>query len=78
MIEVIKVELPNPLERNDVMIAAKTQASPSKDGGTAVTTKKGRQSTPPDHCDPATENNVSWNVTALEVDVEKVEMDRMH
>jgi hypothetical protein len=34
-----------------------------------VTMMKGRQSMPPSHYDPATEKTVSWNVTALEVDV---------
>ncbi len=40
-----------------------------------VTTKKGRQSIPPDHYDPASGKTVSWNVTALEVDVETVETE---
>ncbi len=35
-----------------------------------VTMKKGRQSILPGHYDPATGKTVSWNVTALEVDVE--------
>jgi hypothetical protein len=54
VIEVIKVALPNLLEKNDVMVVAKTQDSPSKEGWTTVTTKKGRQSIPPGHYDPAT------------------------
>jgi hypothetical protein len=40
-----------------------------------VTTKKGRQSIPPGHYDPATGKTVSWNVTALEIDVETVETE---
>jgi hypothetical protein len=71
--EIIKVALPNPLIRNDVMVVAKTQDSSSKEGWMTVTTKKGRQSIPPGHSDPATEKTVSWNVTASEVDVETVE-----
>ena len=35
----------------------------------AVKTKKRRQSIPPDHYDPATGKTVSWNATAVEVDV---------
>ncbi len=34
-----------------------------------VTMKKGRQSIPPGHYDPATGKTVSWNATASEVDV---------
>ena len=45
--EVIKVALPNPLERNDVTVVAETLDSPSKEGWMTVTTKKGRQSIPP-------------------------------
>jgi hypothetical protein len=67
--EVIKVALPNLLERNDAMVVAKTQDSPSKEGWMTVTTKKGRQSIPPGHYDPTTRKTVSWNVTAPEVDV---------
>jgi hypothetical protein len=40
--EVIKVALPNPLERNDKMVVAETKDSLSKEGWTTVTTKKGR------------------------------------
>jgi hypothetical protein len=71
--EVIKVALPSPLERNDAMVVAKMQDSPSKEGWTTVTTKKGRQIIPPGCYDPATGKTGSWNVTALEVDVETVE-----
>ena len=71
--EVIKVALPNPLERNDATVVAETKDSPSKEGWTTVTTKKGRQSIPPGRYDPATGKTVSWNVTASEVDVETVE-----
>ena len=35
-----------------------------------ITTKKGRQSIPPSHYDPATGKTVSWNVTASDVNVE--------
>ncbi len=55
------------------MLVAKTQDSPSKEGWTTVTTKKGRQSIPPGCYDPTTGKTVSWNVTASEVDVETVE-----
>ena len=71
--EVIKVALPNPLERKDATVVAETQDSPSKEGWTIVTTKKGRQSIPPGHYDLATGKTVSWNVTASEVDVETVD-----
>ncbi len=71
--EVIKVALPNPLERNEATVVKETQDSPSKEGWTTVTTKKGRQSIPPRRYDPATGKTVSWNVTASEVDVETVE-----
>ena len=65
--------LPNPLERNDATVVEETQNSPSKEGWTTVTTKKGRQSISPGHYDPNTGKTVSWNVTASEVDVETVE-----
>jgi hypothetical protein len=68
--EVIKVVLPNSLGREGMAAVAKTQDSSSKEGWVIVTTKKGRQSILPGHYDPATGKTVSWNVTALEVDVE--------
>jgi hypothetical protein len=71
--EVIKVALPNPLERNEAMVVAKTQDSPSKKGWMTVTMKKWRQSIPPGRYDPTTGKTVSWNVTGSEVDVETVE-----
>ena len=67
--EVIKVALPNTLEREGMVVVAKTQDSPSKEGWMTVTTKKGRQSIPPGHYDPATGKTVSLNVTASKVDV---------
>jgi hypothetical protein len=73
--EVIKVALPNSLEREGTAIVAKTQDSPSKEGWMTVTTKKGRQSILPGHYDPASGKTVSWNVTASEVDVETVETE---
>ena len=71
--EVIKVALPTSLERECTAIVTKTQDSPSKEGWMTVTTKKGRQSIPPGRYDLASGKTVSWNVTALEVDVEIVE-----
>ena len=71
--ENIKVALPNSLERNDLAVVAETQVSPSMEGWVTVTTKKGRQSIPPGCYDLATGKTVSWNVTALEVDVETIE-----
>ncbi len=68
--EVIKVALPNSLERNDAMVVPETQDSSSKEGWTTVTIKKGRQSIPPGRYDLSTGKTVSWNVTASEVDVE--------
>jgi hypothetical protein len=73
--KVIKVALPNSLEKEVMAIVAKTQDSPSKEGWMTVTTKKGRQSIPPGHYDPASGKTVSWNVTASEVDVETVETE---
>ncbi len=67
---VIKVVLPNSLGREGMAAVAKTQNSPSKEGWVTVTTKKGRQIIPPGHYYPATGKTVSWNVTALEVNVE--------
>jgi hypothetical protein len=75
VMEVIKVALPNSLESKGTAIVAKTQDSPSKEGWMTVTTKKGRQSIPPGRYDPASGKTVSWNVTALEVDVETVETE---
>jgi hypothetical protein len=68
--EVIKVVLLNALGREGTAMVAKTQDSPSKEGWVTVTTKKGRQSIPPDHYGLATGTTVSWNVTASEVDIE--------
>ena len=73
--EVIKVALLNSLEMNDVIVVTETQDSPSKEGWTTVTTKKGRQSVPPGRYDTATVKTVSWIVTASEVDVETVETE---
>ena len=42
VVEVIKVALPNSLERKDTTVVAETQGSPSKEGWVTVTTKKGR------------------------------------
>ena len=56
--EVIKIVLPNSLGREGMEAVAKTD-SPSKKGWVTVTTKKGRQSTPPGHYDPATGKTVS-------------------
>ena len=72
--EVIKIVLPNSLERNDAMVVAEAQDSPSKEEWMTVTTMKGRQRIPPEHYDPVTGKTVSWNVTVLEVDVETVEI----
>jgi hypothetical protein len=73
--EVIKVALPNSLERERMGIVAKTQDSPSKEGWMTVTVKKGRQNILPGHYDLASGKTVSWNVTALEVDVETFETE---
>ncbi len=70
VMEVIKVVLPNSLQRGGTRAITKTQDSQSKEGWVTVTTKKGRQSISPGHYDPATKKTVSWNVTASEVDVE--------
>jgi len=43
--------------------------SPSKEGWMTVTMKKGRQSIPPGHYDPATGKTVSSNMTASNVNV---------
>jgi hypothetical protein len=59
VMEVIKVALPNSLEREGAAIVAKTHDSPSKEGWMTVTTKKGRQSIPPGHYDPASGKTVS-------------------
>ena len=67
--EIIKIVIPNSLEREDMEAVTRTD-SPSKEGWVTVTTKKGRQSIPPGHYNPATGKTVSWNVTASEVDVE--------
>ncbi len=67
--EIIKIVIPNSLEREDTEAVTRTD-SPSKEGWVTVTTKKGRQSIPPGCYDPATGKTVSWNVTASEVDVE--------
>ncbi len=75
VMKVIKVALPNSLEREGTAIVTKTQDSPNKEGWMTVTTKKGRQSIPPGHYDPASGKTVSWNVTAAEVDVETVETE---
>jgi hypothetical protein len=63
--EVIKVTLPNTLERQYMVTVAKTQDSPSKEGLRKVRTKKGRQSIPSGYYDPATGKTVSWNVWKL-------------
>jgi hypothetical protein len=68
VMEVIKVVLPNSLRREGTVAVAKTQYSPSKEGWVTVTTKKGRQSIPHGHYDPATGKTESWNVTALKND----------
>ena len=67
--EIIKIGLPNSLGREGTKPVAKTD-SPSKEGWMTVTTKKGRQSIPSGHYDPATGKTVSRNVTASDVDVE--------
>jgi hypothetical protein len=67
--EIIKIVLPNSLEREGRKAVAKTD-SLSKEGWVTVTMKNGRQSIPPGCYDPATGKTVSWNVTASEVDVE--------
>jgi hypothetical protein len=56
--EVIKIVFPNSLGREGTEAVAKTD-SLSKEGWVTVTTKKGRQSTPPGHYDPATGKTVS-------------------
>ncbi len=58
VMEVIKVVLPNSLGREGMVSVAKTQDSPSKEGWVAVTMKKGRQSIPPGHYDPATQERL--------------------
>jgi hypothetical protein len=68
--EVIKVVLLNSLGREGTVVVAEIQDSPSKEGWVTVTTKNGRHSIPPGNYDPAKRKTVSWNVTALEVDVE--------
>ena len=45
-------------------------ATHETNGWVTVTTKQGRQVTPPGRYDPATGKTVTWNVTAAEVDVE--------
>ena len=67
--EIINIRLPDSLGREGMEAVAKTD-SPSKEGWMTITTKKGRQSIPPSHYDPATGKTVSWNVTASNVDVE--------
>ncbi len=66
--EIIKIVLPNSLGREGMEVVAKTDSS-SKEGWVTNTMKKGRQSIPPGHYDPATGKTVSWNVTASEVNV---------
>ncbi len=73
--DVIKVALPNSLERKSMSVVAETQDSPSKERWVTVTTKKGRQSILPGHYDLTTGKTVSWIVTAPEVDVETVETE---
>ena len=53
--EIIKIVLPNSLEREGTEAVARTD-SPSKEGWVTVTMKKGRHSIPPGHYDLATGN----------------------
>jgi hypothetical protein len=53
MTEIIKIVLPNSLEREGMEAVTKTD-SLSKEGWVTVTTKKGRQSIPPARYDPST------------------------
>jgi hypothetical protein len=67
--KITKIVFPTSLGKEGTEEVAKTD-SPSKKGWVTVTTKKGRQSIPPGHYDPATEKTVSWNMTASDVHVE--------
>ena len=66
--EVMMIVLPNSIGEEGTEAVPKAD-SPTKEGWMTVTTKKGRQSIPPGRYDPATGKTVSWNVTAIEVDV---------
>ena len=68
--EVMKVTLPNYDSGEGATVDAMTHESANKEGWVTVTTKRGRQVTPPGRYDPATGKTVTWNVTAAEVDVE--------
>jgi hypothetical protein len=68
--EVMKVTLPNYDSGEGKTTNAVTPKPSSKEGWMTVTTRKGRQVTPPSRYDPATGKMVTWNVTATEVDIE--------
>jgi hypothetical protein len=65
--EIMKITLPN-CESGEGktldIVASETN------GWVTVTTKQGRQVTPPGRYDPATGKTVTWNVTSAEDDVE--------
>jgi hypothetical protein len=64
---VMKVMLPNCECRKGKTADTSTHET---NGWVTVTTKRGRQVTPPGRYDPATGKTVTWSVTAAEVDVE--------
>jgi hypothetical protein len=68
--EVIKVTLPNYDNGEGKTASAETPKSSSKEGWVTVIMRKGRQVTPTCWYDPATGKMVTWNVTAIEVDID--------
>jgi hypothetical protein len=68
--KVMKVTFPNYDSGEGAIVDAMTQESANNEGRVTVTTKRGRQVTPPGRYDPTTGKMVTWNVTAAKVDVE--------
>jgi hypothetical protein len=66
----MKVTIPNYVSGEGKTTNAVTPKSSSKEGWVMVTTRKGRQVTPPSRYNPATGKTVTWNVTATKVDIE--------